>query len=142
MDCPDETVGVSGPGDVFRLSGVAVLVLAVGVAAPAPAQADIIGALVNRLMDSILRGGGRTPPPDPAANLRNIPENAKSGVMSPPNGRLVKIDGEDMLLAPGFKIRDINNRIVMPATVQHPVAVRYTVDNNAQVYLIWLLAAR
>lgn len=142
MGCLDPNVGHPGRGGVLRPSVVAVFVVVVGVSAPAPAQADIVGALVTKLMDTLLRGGSRRPPPDPAAGLRNIPETAKNGVMSPPNGRLVKIDGEEMLLAPGYKIRDINNRIVMSATVQHPVPVRYTVDNNDQVHLIWLLAAR
>lgn len=121
---------------------MAAFVLVVGAATPTPARADLVGLLVTKIIDTMLRIGNGPPPEDPAANLRTIPEGAKSGVMSPPNGRLVEIDGEEMLLAPGFKIRDINNRIVMPVTVQHPVPVRYTVDNNSQVHLIWLLAAR
>ncbi|MDX1512439.1 MAG: hypothetical protein R3174_01735 [Gammaproteobacteria bacterium] len=123
---------------MLRICAAAVLVLVLG-SAPGPARADIVGALVNKLMDTILRGGTSPPPPDPGAHLRHIPEHAKTGVMSPPEGRLVKIDGEEMLLAPGAKIRDTNNRIVLPATVQRPVTVRYTMDNNAQVHLVWLV---
>lgn len=120
----------------------AVLAAVVGAGTPAPVQADIIGNLVNKLMDTILRGGSSAPPPDSAAHLRNIPEHARSGVMSPPEGRLVNIDGEALLLAPGSKIRDQNNRIILPQTLQSPVTVRYTLDNNAQVHLVWLVAGR
>lgn len=120
----------------------AVLAAVIGVGTPVPAHADIIGSLVNKLMDTILRGGSEEPPPDPAAHLRQIPEHARSGVMSPPEGRLVKIDGDEMLLAPGSKIRDQDNRIILPQTLQGPVSVRYTLDNNAQVHLVWLVAGR
>lgn len=74
-----------------------------------------------------------------AEDLRPIPEHAVKGVMLPPRGRLVAIDNTVMRLAPGSKIRDLKNRIVLPSTITAPVNVRYTVDISFQVHLIWLM---
>ncbi len=85
----------------------------------------------------------RAPPPaPPVADFRNIPEAANVGVMSPPEGRQVYIDGKEMWLAPGSRIRDLNNRIIRPGTLEEPVNVRYTLDQNEQVHHVWLLAER
>ena len=105
-------------------------------------QADIIGSLVNAVMEKLLYGSPAPRPPPPAADSRNIPKAANVGVMSPPEGRQVYIDGEEMWLAPGSIIRDLNNRIVLPGTLEQAVEVRYTVDQNAQVHNVWLLAER
>ncbi len=75
-------------------------------------------------------------------DLRPIPDNAAEGVMFPPRGRLVAIDDTVMRLAPGSKIRDLENRIVLPSTITAPVNVRYTVDLYSQVHLIWLMPGR
>ena len=46
----------------------------------------------------------------PVERLRTIPEDARKGVMWPPQGRRVRINDSVMVLAPGATIRDMNNR--------------------------------
>ncbi|HSS66184.1 MAG TPA: hypothetical protein VLS27_17280 [Gammaproteobacteria bacterium] len=72
-------------------------------------------------------------------DLRPIPDHAVKGVMFPPRGRLVPIDDTVMMLAPGSKIRDLGNRIVLPSAITAPVNVRYTVDSYSHVHNIWLM---
>lgn len=72
-------------------------------------------------------------------DLRPIPDHAVEGVMFPPRGRLVPIDDTVMMLAPGSKIRDLKNRIVLPSAITAPVNVRYTVDLYSHVHLVWLM---
>lgn len=74
----------------------------------------------------------------PVERLRTIPEDAKKGVMWPPNGRSVRINDSMMVLAPGVTIRDINNRMVLPNTVRQPQKIRYKLDMYGQVRRIWI----
>ncbi len=74
----------------------------------------------------------------PVERLRSIPEDAKKGVMWPPEGRRVRINDNIMVLAPGATIRDMNNRMVLPNTVRRPKKIRYTLDMYGQVRRIWI----
>ena len=74
----------------------------------------------------------------PVERLRIIPEDAKKGVMWPPEGRRVRINDNIMMLAPGATIRDMNNRMVLPSSVRQPKKVRYTLDAYGQVRRIWI----
>jgi hypothetical protein len=135
-------LGADGERAVTRLKKFLTIGLLAGVLFAPAAQADIVGTLVNALMEKLLYGKpAQRPAPAPTDN-RIIPESAYAGVMSPPEGRMVSIDGKDMLLAPGSKIRDLDNRIIRPGALNHPVQVRYTLDRNAQVHHVWVLARR
>jgi hypothetical protein len=74
----------------------------------------------------------------PVERLRTIPEDAKKGVMWPPQGRRVRINDSIMMLAPGVTIRDMYNRMVLPNTVRQPKKIRYTLDMYGQVRRIWI----
>jgi hypothetical protein len=74
----------------------------------------------------------------PVERLRTIPEDAKKGVMWPPEGRRVRINDSIMVLAPGATIRDMNNRMVLPSSVRQPQKIRYTLDMYGQVRRIWI----
>jgi len=74
----------------------------------------------------------------PVERLRTIPEDAKKGVMWPPQGRRVRINDSVMMLAPGVTIRDMYNRKVLPNTVRRPEKIRYTLDMYGQVRRIWI----
>lgn len=74
----------------------------------------------------------------PVERLRIIPEDAKKGVMWPPQGRRVRINDSIMTLAPGATIRDMNNRMILPNTVRQPQKIRYTLDTYGQVRRIWI----
>ena len=74
----------------------------------------------------------------PVERLRTIPQDAKKGVMWPPQGRRIRINDTMMVLAPGVTIRDMNNRMVLPNTVRKPKKIRYTLDMYGQVRRIWI----
>jgi hypothetical protein len=74
----------------------------------------------------------------PVERLRTIPEDAKKGVMWPPQGRRVRINDSILVLAPGVTIRDMSNRMVLPNTVRRPKKIRYTLDLYGQVRRIWI----
>ena len=74
----------------------------------------------------------------PVEQLRTIPEDAKKGVMWPPQGRKIRINDTIMTLAPGATIRDMNNRMVLPGSVRRPKKIRYTVDMYGLVRRIWI----
>jgi hypothetical protein len=74
----------------------------------------------------------------PVERLRTIPEDAKKGVMWPPQGRRVRINDSIMVLAPGATIRDMHNRMVLPNSVRRPKKIRYTLDLYGQVRRIWI----
>ncbi len=107
-------------------------ILAAGLLSLQPARAD----LIQEFADAIAAQAAAAAAPK---DLRPIPDHAVEGVMFPPQGRLVAIDDTVMLLAPGFKIRDLNNRIVLPVAINEPVNVRYTVDLYSHVHNIWLM---
>ena len=74
----------------------------------------------------------------PVEQLRTIPEDAKKGVMWPPQGRKVRINDTIKTLAPGATIRDMNNRRILPGTVRGLKKIRYTLDMYGQVRRIWI----
>ncbi len=72
--------------------------------------------------------------------VRPFPAEAKRGEMQPPNlqGEVI-IGGQSLYLAPGAQIRNSDNRIVMPSTVQEPATVRYLTDASGAVFRVWML---
>lgn len=120
-----------------------VVVLSFGLAAPAHAQmVGILGNLVNRVMNYIIDNANKPPPPPPVEPLRAIPDTAVNGIMSPPNGRDIFIDGEPKRLSPGATIRDANNRILLPMYITVAIPVRYQLDRYQQVHRVWILTPR
>jgi hypothetical protein len=116
--------------------GVAALVAASACATPAHAAG--VGELVNRFMRSMIESANE-PAPEPAGDRRAMPDSAVAGVMSPPRGVLVDIDGRRLRLSPGCQIRDLHNRIVPPARVRASTPVRYVLDQRGQVHRVWLM---
>ena len=51
----------------------------------------------------------------------------------------IVIDGKTLNRAPGMQIRNQQNLIVMPMTVQAKVPVRYQLDGSGAVFRVWLL---
>ncbi len=122
----------------------AIVLLIIGSAAPVSAQADPLGTLVNMIMTKILDATDEEERQQ-SQNLgtampRGIPEDSKEGILAPPSGNQLKIDGEDYQLAFNSRIRDEGNRIVQTGTIRHEKRIRYTTNNQNQVDKIWLLA--
>lgn len=53
----------------------------------------------------------------------------------------VRLAGKPMRLAPGARIFDVVNRIIMPNTVLVPAKALYRLDTRGDVREIWLLTA-
>jgi len=71
--------------------------------------------------------------------LRPFPAEAKRGEMQPPVQGEVVISGQSLYLSPGAQIRNTDNRIVMPSTVQETTSVRYLTDASGAVARVWML---
>ena len=78
--------------------------------------------------------------PDGSSNIRKFPTNAKRGelvVFSAPD---VSIDGKADRFAPGVRIRDASNALVLSSTlVNTRLVVNYTRDNIGLVQNVWVL---
>ena len=54
---------------------------------------------------------------------------------------VVELDGQKVQLAPGAQIRDADNRLVLPVSLQERETVRYVVDGTGMVNRVWILSA-
>jgi hypothetical protein len=73
------------------------------------------------------------------AQLRTVPANAKRGEMRHLQDMTVQIDKTQARLAPGAQIRDIHNRLVLPAAIPARSIVKYQTDAQGMVYRVWIL---
>lgn len=71
--------------------------------------------------------------------VRPLPAIAKRGEMLPPLQGEVVINGEKFYLSRGAQIRNPDNRIVMPSSIQDPATVRYLTDSTGAVSRVWML---
>jgi len=75
------------------------------------------------------------------AQLRAIPKQAQVGTMRHVEAMVVELDGQKVQLAPGAQIRDADNRLVLPVSLQERETVRYVVDGTGMVNRVWILSA-
>jgi hypothetical protein len=93
-------------------------------------------ALLPLLAISLLVGASGA-----AAQLRTIPEEAQVGVLRHLETMTVELDGDPRALAPGAQIRDADNRLVLPGSLQERTQVRYVLDSAGLIYRVWILSA-
>ena len=74
-----------------------------------------------------------------SAQLRTIPEAAKQGEMRHVQEMQVELDGAPRRLAPGAQIRDQSNRAILPTQIAPGARVRYLLDEQGMVKLVWIL---
>lgn len=76
-----------------------------------------------------------------SAQVRPFPTNTLRGTIAFGGFPEIQLNGQNSTLAPGTRIRDENNRVVLPGTLygsKH--TVHYTVGlNGSQVQDVWLL---
>lgn len=77
-----------------------------------------------------------------AAQLRDIPADAKRGRLLHVYDMDVQIDGVPQRLARGARIRDAENRIVVPSAVAPDALIRYLFDAEGMVRQVWILSER
>jgi hypothetical protein len=75
------------------------------------------------------------------AQLRNIPAEAKRGLIRHLQEMTVEINGQPMLLAPGTQIRDATNLIVLPAAVPAGSLIKFMLNAQGQLSGVWILTA-
>ncbi len=75
-----------------------------------------------------------------AAQLRTIPPQAQLGTMRHVEQMVIELDGQQQPLAPGAQIRDAENRLITPTSLQDLQSVRYLRDGAGMVYRVWILS--
>ena len=75
-----------------------------------------------------------------AAQLRTIPKDAHLGEIRHVQVNIVELNGRQAQLAPGAKIRDTSNRIIMPTALPPGALVKYRLDAQGQVREVWILS--
>jgi hypothetical protein len=73
------------------------------------------------------------------AQLRTLPADAQRGVMRHLQDTIVQIDSAQAQLAPGAQIRDLHNRLVLPAALPPGSVVKYQKDAQGMVNRVWIL---
>ena len=107
-----------------------------------PLPAAIAAAVVNTVINAV----GDLPPAEQqleiySAVTRTFPVETKTGELVPPVQDTLQISGKTLTASPGLQIRNQQNLIVIPASVQQTSLVRYQLDGMGNVYRIWLLSA-
>jgi hypothetical protein len=70
---------------------------------------------------------------------RKIPEQALRGIYAPASFPGAYIDGKLMQMAPGVRIVTPDNRTVLPAQVPPDTPVRYELDAQGKIRMVWVL---
>jgi len=105
----------------------------------------IVSGIISSIIDSIIQAAmapATMPPLDPPSALVRPTAHIDGmlAVMSPPEDGMARFDGEQRYLAAGLQIRDIENRIILPMTLEAPVPVLYQLDvDGASVLRVWVL---
>ena len=102
-----------------------------------PIVSALISSVINAVVDSSLQPSDQVL--QESAMVRPFPAETKRGEMQPPQQGEVVIGGRTLYLSPGAQIRNTDNRIVMPSTVQEAVTVRYLTDGSGAVARVWML---
>ncbi|SFP40179.1 hypothetical protein SAMN05216419_100244 [Nitrosomonas cryotolerans] len=72
---------------------------------------------------------------------RNFPTDSKLGRLTTYAFPEVRINDQSMYLSVGSQIRDKNNLIILPATLNETGFIRYQLDIMGHVHRIWFLTA-
>lgn len=104
-----------------------------------PIVSAIISSIIDSILESAMTSSPVVPPSAPPGVVRPALQNGPLAVMSPPSNGFAQFGSETLRLAASLQIRDTQNRIVMPMTVQGPVPVLYKLDEYGSVQRVWVL---
>jgi hypothetical protein len=76
---------------------------------------------------------------DMALAGRSLPDSAKRGELTATQYPYVTIGGKRFQLAPGAKVYDKDNRIILPTMYPTRAPIAYQQDFNGDIIKIWLL---
>ncbi len=102
---------------------------------PTPVARSLLAAMLLATIVACL-AGWQTPA---AAQVREFPQNTKVGVLQMGVYPLAAIDGKEVRFAPGARILNQGNAVVIPSTLTERVRIRYRIDELGQVSLAWIL---
>ncbi len=75
------------------------------------------------------------------AQPRTFTEPTRLGVLEIKVFPQAQIDGNEVLLAPGARIRNESNLLALPSSIRGAVPVRYRLDPMGQLIDAWILTA-
>ncbi|MEI7446099.1 MAG: hypothetical protein WCK28_14510 [Burkholderiales bacterium] len=93
----------------------------------------------DRLAAVLALAAATVVPPLAAQSLRTLPENAEAGRLRIGVFPEAVLDGKPVLLGPGTRIYDAENRIVPPGQVEGERTVAYVRGQIGEVVQVWLL---
>jgi len=101
----------------------------------------IISSIISSIIESIINAPAPAlpPPSAPPGIVRPALQNGPLAVMTPPSNGYAQFNNQTLQLAASLQIRDTQNRIVMPMTLQNPVPVLYKLDEYGTVQRVWVL---
>jgi len=104
---------------------------------------NLVTAIVNSVITAIVDAPPTTTTTAPiySAMARTFPANTKKGELTLPIQQQVVISGVTLNAAPAMQVRNEQNLIVMPFTLQGILPVRYQLDQMGNVWRIWILSA-
>ena len=70
---------------------------------------------------------------------RNFPPDSKLGKLTAVSFPQFTIDGQQMIMAPGGKIRGVDNLIILPSVANYIGTVRYQLDIMGNLHRVWIL---
>src|SRR5437660_10823058 len=71
--------------------------------------------------------------------VRTIAKDAKRAKMSHVQEQIILLDGKREMLAPGVRIRDAQNRIIVPNALPANSLVKYRRDPSGAIHEVWIL---
>ncbi|MBI1395595.1 MAG: hypothetical protein GC151_06405 [Betaproteobacteria bacterium] len=74
-----------------------------------------------------------------AQAFRLLPDNIRLGELQGIEQNRITISGKTYRIAPGSRIRDRNNRIVVPGSAPATGSIAFNVDYLGQVLGVWIL---
>ncbi len=106
-----------------------------------PLPASLLASIISAILETATQGSASDPVQyETYATHRQLPPEAKLGVMLPPPGDgSVVINGQALRLAPTAQFRSQKNLIVMPMTIQDTKDVVYITDASGAIYRVWML---
>ena len=74
-----------------------------------------------------------------AAQLRTIPKDARLAEIRHVQANVVELNGRQVQLAAGARIRDTSNRIIMPTALPAGALVKFRLNGMGEVHEVWLV---
>ena len=101
---------------------------------------SILSAIVSSVISAVSETPSATPPVVTPL-VRNFPLGTLTGTLVPPLQDGVLISNKLYGRSAALQIRGTQNLLVLPASLQSEVPVRYQLDMMGNVWRIWILSA-